>query len=375
LYIGGGDSGYDAYNKGSPQAQRLDSLFGKILRIDPAGTNGLSGEYGIPSFNPYANDGNSATLGEIYATGFRNAHRLMWDAVTGTFFTTDIGQNDVEEINILNAGANYGWPLREGTFTYTGNNVGPLPPNANSDGLKYPVAQYDHDDFGGDAAIAGGFVYRGASIPELVGKFVYGDIVHGRLFYSDVIQLIQANDGIATTTAPVYELFLTRGGESVTLEQLVLEAIDESDLPADRHDLRFGQTADGEIYVITKQDGWIRRLGVIAAVEPVLAGDYNGNGIVDAGDYTVWRDSMGQMGDDLAADGNGDQKVDGEDYGVWIMHFGQTGANGAGSGATLVQVPEPAAAVLCWMAAMLAATGGRALRCRALALAGDAPIG
>jgi hypothetical protein len=84
---------------------------------------------------------------------------------------------------------------------------------------------------------------------------------------------------------------------------------------------------------------------------------------------------MGQMGDGLAADGNGDQKVDGEDYGIWIMHFGQTDANGAGSGATLVQVPEPAAAVLCWMAAMLAATGGRALRCRALALAGDAPIG
>ncbi len=67
LYVGGGESGYDAYGKGSPQAQRLDSLFGKILRIDPAGTNGLSGEYGIPSINPYANDGNSATLGEIYA--------------------------------------------------------------------------------------------------------------------------------------------------------------------------------------------------------------------------------------------------------------------------------------------------------------------
>lgn len=260
LYIAGGDAGYDAYSKGSPQAQRLDSVFGKILRIDPAGNNGVGGQYGVPSINTYASDGNSATLGEIYATGFRNAHRIMWDTGTGTLFTTDIGQNDIEEINILQPGGNYGWSTREGTFTYSNNSIGPLPPNANSDGFRYPVAQYDHDDFGGDAAIAGGFVYRGTAIPQLQGKFVYGDIVHGRLLYSDVIEMINANDGIATTTADVHELFLTRNGVSVTLEDLVLDKMGESTLPADRHDLRFGQTDDGEIYLITKQDGYIRKL-------------------------------------------------------------------------------------------------------------------
>ncbi len=216
-------------------------------------------------------------------------------------------------------------------------------------------------DLGGDAAIAGGFVYRGASIPELFGKFVYGDIVHGRMFYSDVIQMIQADDGIATTTAPVYELFLTRNGEPVTLEDLVLDAIGESNLPADRHDLRFGQTSDGEIYVITKQDGWIRRLGVIAPAE--LAGDFNENGVVDAADYTVWRDSLGRMGDALAADANHDQIVDQDDYAIWKTNFGQTQESSSGSGVGGVgQVPEPSMASFCWTGLVVAVMWSGAVR-------------
>jgi hypothetical protein len=161
----------------------------------------------------------------------------------------------------------------------------------------------------------------------------------------------------------VYELFLTRGGESITLEDLVLDAIGESDLPADRHDLRFGQTSDGEIYVITKQDGWIRRLGEIATTT-VLPGDYNGNGIVDAGDYTVWRDTMGQSGSGLAADGNGDNRVDLEDYGVWLTNFGQTVANGSSAITPSIPAPEPAGAML-WLLGLVVAAR-RIRNCRTM---------
>ena len=123
LYTSGSDLGFS--NGGGPnannpaQTQRLDSVITAILRIDPrspsesGGTKGL-GDYTIPASNPFANDGDPATLGEIYAYGFRNAHRLSWDLTDGTMFATDIGMNNVEEVNIVHAGGNYGWMAREG---------------------------------------------------------------------------------------------------------------------------------------------------------------------------------------------------------------------------------------------------------------------
>jgi hypothetical protein len=254
LYVGGGDFGYDAYGRGDDQALNLASIYGKMLRIDPAGNNSANGKYGIPASNPYANDGNPNTAAEIFASGFRNAHRVMWDSVSGKMFTTDIGQNNIEEINIVRPGLNYGWSDREGTFNVGGGAIGG---NPNTDGYTYPVAQYDHGD---GNAIAGGFPYRGTLVPQLYGKFVYGDIVRGRIFYSDINDMIAADDGVYNTTAPVYELFLTKNGAPTTLEDLILTDRGIGSLPNGRHDLRFGQTASGEIYVMTKQDGWIRQL-------------------------------------------------------------------------------------------------------------------
>lgn len=260
LYVAGGDGGHDAYGKGSDQAQRLDSIFGKIIRIDPRGNDSANGQYGIPDDNPYANDGDPDTLDEIYASGFRNAHRIAWDSVTGTLLTTDIGQHDIEEVNIVHSGANYGWSNREGTFVYNGT-ISIEAPNTDGDPYTYPVAQYDHDDgIDGDAAIAGGFVYRGSRIPELQGKFVYGDIVTGRLFYSDLQAMLDAEASGGLATAPVYELLLSVDGEVMSLGDLILDVIGEDTLPNDRVDLRFGQTDDGEIYIMTKQDGVIRAL-------------------------------------------------------------------------------------------------------------------
>ena len=107
-------------NSSNPaQTQRLDSIMTAILRIDPRspsvtrGVKGL-GDYTIPMANKFAADGDPKTLGEIYAYGFRNAHRLSWDMHDGTMFASDIGMNNIEEINIVRNGENYGWMKREG---------------------------------------------------------------------------------------------------------------------------------------------------------------------------------------------------------------------------------------------------------------------
>jgi glucose/arabinose dehydrogenase len=339
MYLAGGDAGYDSEFKGSKQARVTGSIFGKLLRIDPDGNNSSNGQYGIPTDNPYASDGDPGTLGEIYAMGFRNLHRIGWDLETGLFLGTDVGQGAVEEVNILRSGGDYGWDFAEGTFARGG---GPL--SRDTAGLTFPAAQYDHGD---GSAIAGGFVYRGSMIPELFGKFVYGDIVNGRLFYSDVDEMIAAEgDEYIATTAPVHELFLTRDGSPVLLSDLVLDKLGLPNLPRDRHDLRFGQTSDGEIYVITKQDGMIRQL-----VGDGLIGDYNGDGLVDAADYTVWRDLDGMSGSGLAADGDDDGDVDGDDYGLWSSAYGAS--RGLSQSESVPEAAGASTALIALMAALM----------------------
>ncbi|TWT90515.1 Soluble aldose sugar dehydrogenase YliI precursor [Pseudobythopirellula maris] len=337
MYLAGGDAGYDSEGKGSDQARELSSIFGKILRIDPSGNNSANGQYGVPTDNPYASDGDANTLGEIYASGFRNAHRIMWDMDTETFLTTDIGQGSVEEINILESGGDYGWDKYEGTFTRGGGIV----PRGGDVGYVWPAAQYDHAD---GFAIAGGFVYRGEQIPQLEGKFIYGDIRNGRIYYSDLDELIAAHtDDDFLATATVYELFLTQDREPVSLESLVIESRGLNSLPNNRVDLRFAQTSDGEIYLTTKQDGWVRQL-----VGNAHLGDYNKDGLVDAADFTVWRDTLDMTGSNLAADGNGNGVIDMGDYDVWVANFGMS----APGLATSTAVPEPTGAVLLLGAAL-----------------------
>jgi len=224
LYASGSDTGFsngqgpNARNPG--QLQRLDSFIGAILRIDPRspsvskGTKGL-GDYTIPAINKYAADGDPKTLGEIYASGFRNAHRLSWDLTDGTMFASDIGMNNIEEINIVREGENYGWMKREGNFengvTRSGgalNQLYPLPPDImngrEKDGFTYPVAIYDHDE---GRSVAAGFAYYGR-IPALRGKFVFGDVARGRLFVADVAALKRADDGVPETVAQIEEIQL-----------------------------------------------------------------------------------------------------------------------------------------------------------------------
>jgi glucose/arabinose dehydrogenase len=161
-------------------AQDLTKLFGKVLRIDPLGTNGANGSYGIPSDNPFATTGNGVRP-EIYTFGMRNPWRLSFDT-DPTFGTRliegDVGQDNVEEINLLVSGGNYGWRIMEGSFFHDS-----AAPSAGGT-LINPVAEYAHPstnlvNYPGltklGTAVIGGYVYRGSAIPGLVGQFVFAD--------------------------------------------------------------------------------------------------------------------------------------------------------------------------------------------------------
>jgi hypothetical protein len=277
LYTSGSDHGFSnggGANASNPaQTQRLDSIMTAILRIDPRspsvtrGVKGL-GDYTIPMANKFAADGDPKTLGEIYAYGFRNAHRLSWDLTDGTMFASDIGMDNVEEINIVRNGENYGWMKREGYWENgrpRGGNLNELfalPPDILSgrqkDGFTYPVAIYDHDE---GRAVTDGFAYHGV-IAALRGKFVFGDIQRGRLFAADLAAMKKADDGIPQTVAPVEEIQLYMRDASgarmdVTLQDLINRTMGAA---APRADLHIGRSRDGELFITSRQDGMIRML-------------------------------------------------------------------------------------------------------------------
>jgi hypothetical protein len=278
LYTSGSDWGFS--NGGGPhqsnpgQMQRLDTLVGAMMRIDPRspseskGAKGL-GDYTIPPINRFAADGDPKTLGEIYAYGFRNTHRLSWDLADGTLFGADIGMSMVEEINIIREGLNYGWMRREGTFDngvqIPGGNldqVYPLPANvldgSVKDGFTYPVAMYDH---GEGVSVTAGYAYSGR-IEALRGTFLFGDIMTGRVFAASVAALKAADDGIPSTVAPIEEVQLfvrDTGGRRVDVTLRELEEKAMGALPM-RSDLQISRGRDGEIFLTTRQDGMIRAI-------------------------------------------------------------------------------------------------------------------
>jgi hypothetical protein len=278
LYTSGSDLGFSngagPHGRNPAQTQRLDSVVTAILRIDPRspsvskGTKGL-GDYTVPPSNVFAADSDPKTLGEIYAHGFRNAHRLSWDLADGTMFALDIGMDHIEEINIVRNGGNYGWMKREGYWENGMSRPGgalnqlfPLPADVlegrTKDEFTYPVAIYDHDE---GVAISGGFAYTG-KIAALRGKFVFGDVNRGRVFVADVAALKKADDGIPQTVAPIEEVQLyTRDASgsrvNVTFKELVEKTMRT---PLTRSDLHIGRSRDGELFLTSRQDGWIRTL-------------------------------------------------------------------------------------------------------------------
>jgi len=159
LYIGTGDggSGGDPQNNG----QNINVLLGKILRIDIDGGT----PYAIPPTNPFYDSTTVSIKKEIYAWGMRNPWRSSFDPVTDLFWCADVGQNLWEEIDIVERGKNYGWRCYEGNHNYNTS-------DCNYPEYIFPIWEYTH---GAECSITGGYVYRGMNVPELEGKYIYGD--------------------------------------------------------------------------------------------------------------------------------------------------------------------------------------------------------
>ena len=334
LYIANGD-GASGETPGAqhPTPQRLDALQGKILRITPdlaLRTNissvSANGRYRIPTSgadpNPFVSLSLAGLKKEIFAYGFRNPHRLSWDAAANALLVDDIGLLSWEEVDRIRKGGNYGYAEREGseqlfvssnssTNGKTGGQLG-IPFPANSDSLivtglvnsvtpDYPVAAYSHRD--GDA-ICSGFVYRGRLLPALYGKYVFGDITTGRLFYCDLVEMLAADGGNRLTMAPVHELQIVfngakrrvfdlvsvkyhqKGGTSANAlpggcSGLLTGGNDPEGTPygCGRADIRLAQGGDGELYLLSKSDGMIRQFAGVL-IPPVIASARITNGVV-----------------------------------------------------------------------------------------------
>lgn len=165
LYIAAGDGG----SGGDPDnnAQNITNLLGKIIRIDVNSPQAPL-NYGIPADNPFVDSTNVNIRKEIYAWGLRNTWRFSFDSVTGRLWAGDVGQGAWEEVDIIQNGKNYGWRCYEGTHPYDLSGCNGT--------YEVPIWEYPHSSVGG-YSITGGYVYRGQNVPELVGKYIYGDYV------------------------------------------------------------------------------------------------------------------------------------------------------------------------------------------------------
>ena len=244
LYIGIGDGG--SVEDGYPfLAIDQDKIWGTILRIDPHGRNSTNGKYGIPPKNPFVLQQHSQIPGEIFASGFRNPHRITWTK-NGDMLACNIGQHHIESVNLIASGKDYGWPIREGRFVIDPNgdinNVYPLPADDSIYNIAYPVTAFDHDE---GVAITGGLEYWGNEIPRLKGKYFFGDIPSGRLFYISTADIQQGKQ------ADIKEWRISINGVSTTLREAC---------GSKRVDLHFGRDAKGELYILTKADGKLYKL-------------------------------------------------------------------------------------------------------------------
>lgn len=258
LYIslGNGD-----YPDPTLSAQNLSNTNGKILRINPlAGANGAP--YTIPADNPFV--GQAGDVAEIWAYGFRQPQSFGWDPLTGTMYINDIGQANVEEVDVGVAGGNYGWPLREGRFAtflaYPGTDpteaLFPLPPNDAANGLQYPIAAYDHTQ---GNSIGSGFLYRGDAIPALDGDYVLQDIVSGNIYY------FNPADAPPGGMAPLQSLQLFSDGAPIDLRSAFGY---DSSFVSPRVDARLSEDANGNLLLAMKATGSVFALTAEPIPEP-----------------------------------------------------------------------------------------------------------
>jgi hypothetical protein len=255
LYVGvaDGGSGGDPLNL----AQNLNSIFGKIIRIDPLGSNSANRKYGIPPGNPYMKDGDDRTLGEIYVYGLRNPQRFGWDPKNGNLFVADIGQNIVEELSLARAGANLGWNKWEGSFRFISRQEVGLAERRADPAVTYPVVEYGQLDplLQSQSAITGVHVYRDDDIPQLENLVLFGDFPSGEIFY------IQADRLPTGGQDAIRRVLLTDKGQAKTLLQIIQEKnLAQGRKPATRADLRFAAGPGPRVFLLNKHDGTVREL-------------------------------------------------------------------------------------------------------------------
>lgn len=221
---GGANDNQDGHGA-SGNGQNTLTLPGSVLRIDPGGNNSANGNYGIPADNPFVGD--PAGLDEIFAYGFRNPFRMSYDRANNRILVADVGQNQIEEINVLKKGGNYGWRIKEGSFFFnqaTGAIASEISFEPTPPGLIEPIAQYDHSE---GSAIVGGFIYQGSLLPEIRGDYLFGDF--GTSF-----------------GAPSGRLFAMAPNGAISSLALGLNARDPGGWVKG-----FGQDASGEMYLCT----------------------------------------------------------------------------------------------------------------------------
>ncbi|HZK78768.1 MAG TPA: PQQ-dependent sugar dehydrogenase [Gemmatimonadaceae bacterium] len=208
LYIGMGDGGSGGDPRGNGQNRNV--LLGKLLRINV----GRADPYTIPVGNPYANGADGKP--EVWATGMRNPWRFAFDRVAGLLYIADVGQNEIEEIDVVaanRAGVNYGWNVMEGDACYHPSS------GCNKSGLEMPVLTYRH--LANACSITGGFVYRGRRIPSIVGHYFYADYCAGW------VHSFKYQNGVVTDRR-------------------------EWALPDVGHIVSFGEDASGELYIVAE---------------------------------------------------------------------------------------------------------------------------
>ena len=297
LYIecGDGASGESRIVEIRSNPQRLDTLEGKILRIIPdlaehAQTSTVSdnGRYRIPNDNPFVSTPGARK--EIFAYGFRNAHRLNWavdrqSPANSRLLVNSVGLHTWETVYIVRKGANYGYALREGNELLKQDNSTASRPSDDRIPMQigdkptnqlvtptYPVIQYGHDAKGGDS-IGSGFVYNGSAAPALRGKYIFTDLTTGRIWYANYADMLAADDGRAETLAPIHEVHVRWHGQSYDSMFPVVEtayharggkspklAGNDSLIMKGRADVRFSIDAAGELYLYSKGDGIIRKV-------------------------------------------------------------------------------------------------------------------
>jgi glucose/arabinose dehydrogenase len=233
LYIATGDNVRNPASEAGQYAQDTFSLLGKILRIDVNGTTDPDQNYLIPADNPFA-DGVSG-LPEIYAYGFRNPYRFSFDiSASGKtrLFVADVGQATMEEVDLVEPGKNYGWPIREGIHCFNSQSWSQPLESCATQGLSEPIIAYPHkNDL---SAVIGGMVYHGEAIPELVGGYIFGDWGrgNGHLF-------VAYPPNFGTGMWNVTEIQIKIPESQSGMGQL----------------LGIGQDENGELYLLTKEPG------------------------------------------------------------------------------------------------------------------------